>query len=232
MKHKSGLTRITKAALFLALFMIVQTGFGQSLGLNSHSRKKSLKRTYKCAHIGVQKVKHIQGRSKQVRPVAVVASNEVLLASIVEPTVETMENLEMINPESATTPVVNTPTEEKKDTMSAPKMRLLPQPVYFRYDSYRLDIIDLTQIALAVSYVKEGYAITVVGHTDDWGSEQYNDVLSDKRANIIRDMMIELGCKPELIKARGEGEKYPISTNEHAEGRQSNRRVEFLIALN
>ncbi len=105
-------------------------------------------------------------------------------------------------------------------------------PVYFRYDSYRLDIIDLSQIALAVTYVKEGHAITLVGHTDNWGSEQYNEILSDKRANIIRDMMIELGCNPELIKAQGEGEKYPVAPNDHHEGRQSNRRVEFLIALN
>ena len=227
MKTKSGFTRIIKAALFLALITMVQTGSGQFLGLG-HSNKKSLKRTYKCDKIGVQKVKHIQGRAKYIAPAVIaIADNETALASL--PDAETAVNI--IKSEEKPVEIINNKVEEKKDTIPV-RARLLPLPVYFRYDSYRLDIIDLTQIALAVEYVKEGYSVTLTGHTDNWGSERYNKVLSGKRANIIRDMMIELGCKPELVIAKGEGEKYPAATNEHAEGRQSNRRVEFLIALN
>lgn len=228
MKSKSGFTRIIQAALFLALIMIVQTGSGQFLGLSS--KKKSLKRSYKCDRIGVQKVKHIQGRTKTIRPIVVTtAGNEVILASLSNSEIEPNNNV-VVEQEQPVQINTDNKIEETKDSVAP--LRLLPLPVYFRYDSYRLDIIDLTQIALAVTYVKEGYSITLVGHTDNWGSEQYNTILSEKRANIIRDMMIELGCKPELIIAKGEGEKYPVATNDHLEGRQSNRRVEFLIALN
>ncbi len=231
MKTKSGIYRMTKAAIILILVMTVQTSFGQLFGLyNQQSKKKSLRRTYKCENVGVQKVKHIQGRGKEVRAIPTITrSNEIIMASLSETTPELTKPViqleETIKPEE-------TKKAEIKDTISEKTMRLLPLPVYFRYDSYRLDIIDLTQIALAVTYVKEGNSVTLVGHTDNWGSEKYNALLSDKRANIIRDIMIELGCKPELIVARGEGEKYPANTNEHHEGRQSNRRVEFIIALN
>ncbi len=231
MKSKSGIIRITKAAIVLVLIMTVQTGFGQVFGIYSSNKvkKKALRKTYKCAKVGVQKVKHIQGRTKNVKAIPSMTSNQIILASLSE-TSPVIENKVVELIENAS-PVVEF-SDEKKDTVSQKTMRLLPLPVYFRYDSYRMDIIDLTQIALAVTYVKEGHSITLVGHTDNWGSEKYNDVLSDKRANIIRDMMIELGCKPELIKAKGEGEKYPTHTNDHEEGRLNNRRVEFLIALN
>jgi outer membrane protein OmpA-like peptidoglycan-associated protein len=227
MKTKSGIYGMTKAAIVLLLVMTIQTGFGQVFGI--YSKKKSLRKKYKCENIGVQKVKHLQGRSKTIKTISrITPSNEILLASIsknenekIIPIIEQERNTEENLSEK----------ETKKDT-SIEKLRPLPIPVYFRYDSYRLDIIDLTQIALAVTYVKEGYSVQLVGHTDNWGSEKYNEILSLKRANIIRDMMIELGCKPELIAAKGEGEKYPADTNEHHEGRQSNRRVEFLIALN
>jgi outer membrane protein OmpA-like peptidoglycan-associated protein len=234
MKTISGINRITKATMILVLIVLmIQTGFGQLSGVYSkNSKKKSLRKKYKCEHIGVQKVKHIQGRSKQIEQILVINnSNETITASL------TKTDSELIQPKielkEIKTPVeTESKEEEKKDSVNTKTIRLLPLPVYFRYDSYRLDIIDLTQIALAVTYVKEGHSITLIGHTDNWGSEKYNEVLSAKRANIIRDMMIELGCKPELISAKGEGEKYPVATNEHEAGRQNNRRVEFLIAVN
>ena len=231
MKTKSGIYRMTKAAIILLLVMTVQVSFGQVFGvLVQHSKKKSLKRTYKCHKVGVQKVKHIQGRAKEVRAIASInKSNEIIMASLADSKPELTQPVIQLE---ETNKLEESRKEERKDTIAEKTIRLLPLPVYFRYDSYRLDIIDLSQIALAVSYVKEGHSITLIGHTDNWGSEQYNAVLSDKRANIIRDMMIELGCKPELIVAKGEGEKYPADTNEHHEGRQSNRRVEFIIALN
>jgi outer membrane protein OmpA-like peptidoglycan-associated protein len=231
MKTKSGITRITKAALLiLVLTMTVQTGFGQILGIYSKAPKKSgFKNKYKCQEVGIQKVKHIKVRSskKREKPIqAITLRTETITASIkkTEPEYSIQPTIVLEN----TIPVVKE-NEVKDSTPVQPGMKLLPLPVYFRYDSYRLDIIDLTQIALAVNYVKEGHALTLIGHTDNWGSERYNETLSFKRASIIKDIMVKLGCNPELITAKGEGEKYPIATNEHEEGRQNNRRVEFLI---
>lgn len=227
MKTKSGKLGVNKAAILVIIMIVVtvQLGFGQMVGFNGKLPKKSLRTKYKCEHIGVQKVKHAKVRMSPKKDIqeVVYVQNEIITVSnspvepkfLIEPKVETEE-------EKA--PIV-------VDKEEVAKKRLLPMPVYFRYDSYRMDIIDLTQIALAVNYVMEGNSITLIGHTDDWGSEKYNEVLSEKRANIIRDMMIELGCKPELIIARGEGEKYPVHTNEHEEGRRNNRRVEFMISM-
>jgi outer membrane protein OmpA-like peptidoglycan-associated protein len=234
MKTQSGITRITKAAIMILILTVtVQTGFGQIMGIYMKTPKKSVfKNKYKCQHVGIQKVKQVKVRhsKKSEKPMqAITLTTETITASIkkTEPEFSIQPEVLLEN----TKPVVKEVVEnEVKDSTPLQSMRLLPLPVYFRYDSYRLDIIDLTQIALAVNYVKEGHSITLIGHTDNWGSERYNETLSFKRANIIKEIMVKLGCNPELITAKGEGEKYPIATNEHEEGRQNNRRVEFLIA--
>jgi outer membrane protein OmpA-like peptidoglycan-associated protein len=230
MKTKSGINRITKATiLILVLTMTVQTGFGQIMGIYIKTPKKSVfKNKYKCQQIGIQKVKHVKlsHSKKSEKPIqAIILTTENITASIKQ-----TETKYIIQPKVILENIKPEVKEEQKDSTPVQNMRLLPLPVYFRYDSYRLDIIDLTQIALAVNYVKEGNLITLVGHTDDWGSERYNETLSFKRATIIKEIMVKLGCNPTLITAKGEGEKYPIATNEHEEGRKNNRRVEFLIA--
>jgi len=216
--------------------MSIQSGYGQLIGITflKPFKKHGFKTKYKCEQIGIQKVKHIKNRNtpKNERPIqAITLTNETITASIkkVEPTLTIQPKQEI----ESTKPLLEKVVVENKitDSVATQTKKLLPLPVYFRYDSYRMDIIDLTQIALAVNYVKEGHSILLVGHTDNWGSEQYNEVLSFKRANIIKDMMVKLGCKPELIVAKGEGEKYPSHTNEHEEGRKNNRRVEFIISM-
>jgi len=224
MKTKSGKFRTIKAAL-VVLIMVTLTGslgYGQLIGFNGKLPKKSIRTQYKCKHVGVQKVKQAKFKIKSKEEIPTLVWNK----NTETVTVSLTNSIIVVEPkfEAPIEPVVV--VEEKEES----KLRLLPEPVYFRYDSYRLDIIDLTQIALAVNYVNEGKAILLVGHADNWGSEQYNHVLSLKRATIIRDMMVKLGCNPDLITVKGEGEKSPITTNDHHEGRQNNRRVEFILS--
>jgi len=223
MKKKSGIFRTTKAAITV-LILLMSLQFANAQILSFQPSKKSLKRKYKCEHVGVQKVKHIKNKKMEYVSAPIIIerkTNNEILVSLKTPEFipeiqfeEVPEKIEVVN---------------IKDSTETTKMKLLPLPVYFRYDSYRMDLVDLTQIALAVNYVNEGHSVTLIGHTDDWGSEKYNELLSHKRATIIKDMMIALGCKPELIYVKGEGEKYPISSNDHEHGRQNNRRVEFII---
>ena len=73
------------------------------------------------------------------------------------------------------------------------------------------------------------------GHTDSRGAEAYNQMLSERRAQAVLDYMLEVD--PDIvafkaqdrIQAVGFGETQPIDTNDTAEGRQRNRRVEFHI---
>ena len=71
--------------------------------------------------------------------------------------------------------------------------------------------------------------ITVVGNTDWVGTEQYNQGLSERRAASVANYLIERGVPAQLIEAYGVGESNPIATNETAEGRALNRRVDITI---
>lgn len=75
-----------------------------------------------------------------------------------------------------------------------------------------------------------GLTLEVEGHTDSVGSEDYNQRLSERRASSVRDYLVEQGVPSESIVARGLGETLPIASNDHAAGRQQNRRVELVVS--
>ncbi|MBO7458020.1 MAG: OmpA family protein [Paludibacteraceae bacterium] len=74
-----------------------------------------------------------------------------------------------------------------------------------------------------------GVTIRITGHTDNIGSDRANQILSDGRANAVRDELIKRGVAAERIEAEGKGESEPIADNDTEEGRAKNRRVEFTI---
>jgi OOP family OmpA-OmpF porin len=70
--------------------------------------------------------------------------------------------------------------------------------------------------------------ILVAGHTDSTGNEPYNEALSQRRAESVRSYLVEnFKLDGDKLFARGFGEKAPIASNDTAEGRQRNRRVEL-----
>lgn len=70
--------------------------------------------------------------------------------------------------------------------------------------------------------------IEIQGHTDSQGSDAYNQDLSERRANSVRNYLLQKGVTASRITAIGYGERFPRATNDTAEGRALNRRVEFL----
>ncbi len=73
--------------------------------------------------------------------------------------------------------------------------------------------------------------VEIGGHTDSQGSEKFNLDLSEKRANSVRDYILNKfsDINPDNITAAGYGESKPIAPNDTAEGRKTNRRVEFRV---
>ncbi len=71
--------------------------------------------------------------------------------------------------------------------------------------------------------------IQIAGYTDNKGNDTVNQLLSEKRAHSVMDYLIQKGIDCNRITATGYGENNPIDTNETIEGRQKNRRVEFVI---
>jgi outer membrane protein OmpA-like peptidoglycan-associated protein len=71
--------------------------------------------------------------------------------------------------------------------------------------------------------------VHVVGHTDAVGPAEYNQRLSERRAEAVADYLIDRGVTPERIVVEGRGETEPRATNETEAGRQLNRRVELYL---
>jgi len=74
--------------------------------------------------------------------------------------------------------------------------------------------------------------ITVIGHTDNKGSDRYNQTLSESRAGSVTTYAGQNGINMDRLTPMGKGESDPIATNDTEEGRASNRRVEFVITAN
>ena len=73
-------------------------------------------------------------------------------------------------------------------------------------------------------------AINVNGYTDSTGSADYNEQLSQRRANSVGNYLIQSGVGANRISAVGFGESNPIASNSTPEGRAQNRRVEVQIS--
>ncbi|EMA2160471.1 OmpA family protein, partial [Enterobacter hormaechei] len=121
-----------------------------------------------------------------------------------------------------------------------PEPELKPAPKIVRLDS--MSLFDTGKWALKPASTKllvnslvgikakPGWLIVVAGHTDSTGDDQSNQVLSLKRAESVRDWMRDTGDVPESCFAvQGYGESRPVATNDTAEGRALNRRVEISL---
>lgn len=71
--------------------------------------------------------------------------------------------------------------------------------------------------------------ILIEGHTDDVGDEAFNQQLSERRADAVKDFLVSRNVEAARIETRGFGESHPIASNDDAAGRQMNRRVSILI---
>ena len=73
--------------------------------------------------------------------------------------------------------------------------------------------------------------IDVIGHTDSDGTEEYNQALSERRAEAVRDYMVSEGVDGSIIDVSGQGESNPIASNATKEGRAENRRVDIHVGV-
>tara|TARA_Y100000588_G_C13990590_1_gene811282 strand:+ start:112 stop:486 length:375 start_codon:yes stop_codon:yes gene_type:complete len=74
-----------------------------------------------------------------------------------------------------------------------------------------------------------GIKVRIEGHTDSVGADRYNQLLSLRRAEAVRDYLISQGIADTNLSIAGYGESNPIDSNDTKAGRVNNRRVEFVI---
>ncbi len=115
------------------------------------------------------------------------------------------------------------------DTVYKDKFTL--KNVYFDLDKATLKEKSHSRLNKLVNKLKENpsMVIEIAGHTDNQGSKQYNLRLSQRRANTVRQYIINKGINSNRVKAKGYGEAQPIADNSTKKGRAKNRRTEVRI---
>ncbi len=126
---------------------------------------------------------------------------------------------------------------EPKITVSAMVLR----NIQFKFDSAELTGDYQVILDEANEFLKPhrealragGGTLMVIGHTDSVGNAEYNQVLSEKRAQSVADYLIKLdGTRAAFTKTAGRGESEPVASNDTEEGRQLNRRVVLEVVPN
>jgi outer membrane protein OmpA-like peptidoglycan-associated protein len=120
---------------------------------------------------------------------------------------------------------------ETRRTALGVVMNLGGDHLKFEFDKAELRPEDrelLARIA-GVLLSSHDYSISVNGHTDDVGSEEYNQKLSERRAQAVRDYLVEAGLSPKILTVVGHGKSRPLVQGTSDAARAKNRRVELGI---
>ena len=111
------------------------------------------------------------------------------------------------------------------------KRKIVLRGVNFDFDksNIRADARPVLDEAIRVLQTEGGIAVIAEGHTDAKGTDAYNQRLSERRSRSVKDYLVKGGISASRIETVGYGESKPVATNETAEGRAQNRRVELKI---
>lgn len=132
--------------------------------------------------------------------------------------------------------IIETLTEFNAKEVDEGTMLTLPEDILFDFDSSELrpeadeEIDKLVQLAEETDEL-----MTIIGHTDSRGADDYNQKLSEERAQAVVDALVNKNVAEDRLEAIGKGASEPIAENTHSdgsdnpEGRQKNRRVEVIV---
>ncbi|MDQ3015388.1 MAG: OmpA family protein, partial [Bacteroidota bacterium] len=106
--------------------------------------------------------------------------------------------------------------------------------ILFDHDSYALKSTTRENLNELSPTLKkyDDTDLRILGHTDNTGTDDYNQSLSVKRASSVDNYLVSQGIASSRLSTAGYGETDPIATNETDEGRELNRRVEVVIIAN
>ena len=91
------------------------------------------------------------------------------------------------------------------------------------------DSEDILEVAYNALVANPDVQVEISGHTDSVGSDEYNQALSLRRAQSVKNWLVQRGVRSDRMRTVGKGEKEPIADNNTAEGRTENRRIEFYV---
>ncbi|WP_217557726.1 OmpA family protein [Vibrio metschnikovii] len=123
------------------------------------------------------------------------------------------------------------PQEPETVVKHLPFQRLDSSSFSFAHNSTKLTAESTNQLDKLVKYL-QAYPqadAEIIGHTDSTGAAAYNQKLSEKRAQVVADVVIAKGVDANRLTVKGKGENSPIASNDTVEGRKQNRRVNIVI---
>ncbi len=123
-------------------------------------------------------------------------------------------------------PEVIAPTAEVLATLNSYARTILFDSGKSTFQEQTFSVLQ-AMTAIFKEYPKADFSIQ--GHTDSVGAKASNQLLSERRANAVRDYLIANGISAERLSATGFGEDYPIDSNKTRAGRKNNRRVEVKL---
>jgi len=127
-------------------------------------------------------------------------------------------------------PLAQAPPPPPPRIVKAPPERIVLRGVHFSFNKYdiRPESEPILEAAAVVIRKHQNLRVEVNGYCDIIGSESYNLVLSQKRAEAVRNFLVQQGVPPDRLIARGFGKTHFVASNETDEGRAQNRRVELV----
>lgn len=101
-------------------------------------------------------------------------------------------------------------------------------PIYFAFDSFAISGSELAKLDSIASGMRSGGSIVIIaGFTDERGTEEYNRALGERRAQVVRDALIERGVGAGLLQTVSFGEEEPADPGSGEAAWAKNRRAEF-----
>lgn len=103
--------------------------------------------------------------------------------------------------------------------------------IHFDFDAYQIsseNFLQLQKIAHLINTYFD-HKVEIIGHTDEKGSDEYNQKLSERRAKTVYDFLIKSGVNEKQISWKGKGKKNPLILEKNKKSKQNSRRVEFLF---
>ncbi|PWI32143.1 hypothetical protein DI392_17430 [Vibrio albus] len=143
------------------------------------------------------------------------------------------EPVVMVEEEPEPTPVIQPEPEPEPEPAPVLETKIFKEFGVELFDTNSADLADGSEqyfdwlVGVMKKYPQA--EAEIVGHTDSRGSEAYNQTLSEKRAQAVADYLIQNGIEASRLTVSGAGESLPKVSNDTAEGRMQNRRVEVTI---
>jgi OOP family OmpA-OmpF porin len=122
-----------------------------------------------------------------------------------------------------------TPCDFSVDSKGCPVKAVLR--IHFETDKARITDFSRPKVEKFAQFLldNKGSLVHISGHTDWRGSDEYNMLLSKRRAESVRNALIEYGVSESRLSSEGKGEREPMATNKTQEGMALNRRIEVKL---